>query len=588
MKKLPVGIEKFEDFLTEDFYYIDKTGFIAELLRNWSKVNLFTRPRRFGKTLIMSMLKSFFEIGCDRTLFDGLKISQEKKLCEEYMGQFPVISITLKGVDGLNYQAACAAMRYIIGMEASRFYFLKESERLTKEDKDRYCALIKVNEKGQFAMTEDVMQASLRTLSQLLAKHYGKKVILLIDEYDVPLDKAFQAGTPEFYDPAADLSGKRARTGVSADGSYYREMVSLIRNLLGNVLKTNPDLYFSVITGCLRISKESIFTGLNNLKVNTVTAPKFNEYFGFTDAEVDELLAFYGLESHKDDVKDWYDGYRFGKKMVYCPWDVINYCDDLLADPEMPPMDYWSNTSGNDLVKRFIYLADQTTKGEIEQLINGGTIRKPVKQELTYDNLDSSIENLWSVLFSTGYLTPKEDMYGEELELQIPNKEIRKLFARLAEEWFRDVSRADLSRIGRFCEAFPNGDAGTIEEMLRDYLWDSISIRDTAVRKNRKENFYHGMVLGLLRSRGDWIVRSNEEMGEGYSDITICTPDRIGIVIECKYAEDGDLEKGCADALKQIEEKKYAEGMRRRRVKKIIKYGMAFWEKECQVAVGDD
>lgn len=428
VKKLPVGMDGFEKIRTQGFYYVDKTMFIAELLNNWGEVNLFTRPRRFGKTLTLDMLKAFFEIGCDKSLFDGLNILRETDLCEEYMGQFPVISITLKNVDGLNYEAACAAMRYAIGMEASRFYFLKESSRLTEEDKHRYCALTKVNHKGQFELEEDVLQTSLKTLSQLLAKHYGKKVMLFIDEYDVPLDKAFQNG-------------------------YYDEMVMLIRNLFGYVLKTNPDLYFAVITGCLRISKESIFTGLNNLKVNTMTNPRFNEYFGFTDAEVDELLAVYHLETHKGEIKDWYDGYRFGRELIYCPWDVISYCDDLLADPQMPPKDYWSNTSGNDFVKRFIYMADQTTKDEIERLINGESVVKSVKQELTYSDLDRSIEYLWSILFFTGYLTQREFSYEEEVELVIPNKEIMKLFIRLSDQWFRDVSRADLSRITKFCDS---------------------------------------------------------------------------------------------------------------------------------------
>ena len=561
-KRLPVGVDGFEKIRTQGFYYVDKTMFISELLANWGEVNLFTRPRRFGKTLTMDMLKNFFEVGTDKTLFDGLKISQETELCEEYMGQFPVISITLKSVDGLSYQKAWNALRSVIGEEAMRFQFLEESDKLTENEKNRYRALVNVGIEGDFTMKESAMLTSLKVLSQLLAKHYGKKVILFIDEYDVPLDKAFQNG-------------------------YYDEMVTLIRNLFGNVLKTNPDLQFAVITGCLRISKESIFTGLNNLKVNTITNPRFNEYFGFTEEEVKELLAAYGLEAHKRDMKDWYDGYRFGKTLIYCPWDVINYCDELLADPEIPPRDYWSNTSGNALVKRFIYMADQTTRDEIEQLINGETVVKPIKQELTYHDLDSSIENLWSILFSTGYLTQRGNSYGEEVELLIPNMEIRKLFIRLANDWFNDTSRADLSRIGRFCAAFPNGDVEVIGEMLHDYLWDSISVRDTAVRKNRKENFYHGMVLGLLRSRGDWIIRSNEELGEGYSDITICTSDKIGIVIECKYADGGKLEKSCADALKQIEERKYAAGLKRRGMKKIIKYGMAFWEKECMVVMAE-
>lgn len=562
-EKLPVGVEFFEDFSEDNYYYIDKTMFIADLLKNGGKVNLFTRPRRFGKTLMMDTVKSFFEIGTDKTLFDDLKILQETELCDKYMGQFPVIFITLKSVDGLNFQSAYAALRYIIGSEASRFYFLRESNHLTEEDKNKFSLLITVNEKEMYPMEEDTLLTSLKTLSNLLYKHYGKKVILLIDEYDVPLDKAFQNG-------------------------YYDKMVSLIRNLFANALKTNKDLYFAVITGCLRISKESTFTGLNNLKVNTVTSPKFGEYFGFTDSEVDELLKAYGLEAHKKDIRDWYDGYRFGQKSIYCPWDVINYCDELLTDPKMPPRDYWSNTSGNGLVKRFVYKADENTKEDIESLINGETVVKPIRQELTYNELDSSIDNLWSVLFSTGYLTTKGSAYGDELELVIPNKEITKLFIRLAKEWFQETSRADYSRIEKFCMAFPHGDAHTIQEMLTDYLWDSISVRDTTVRKSLKENFYHGMVLGLLRSRSNWLVKSNEEMGRGYSDITICTPEKIGVIIELKYQEDGNLEKGCKDALEQIGDRKYDESLKRRRMQKIIKYGIAFWQKECMVVMGDD
>jgi len=561
-KKLPVGVDGFEKIRTQGFYYVDKTMFISDLLENWGEVNLFTRPRRFGKTLAMDMLKSFFEIGCKKELFEGLKITQKQKLCEEYMGRFPVIFITLKGVSGTSFSAAMNAMQNVIGNEALRFECLRNSERLSTAEKEKYAQLTKISagtkDKAIYDMSDAVLMESLKTLSQLLSKHYGEKVILLIDEYDVPLDKAFQGG-------------------------YYEEMVSFIRNLFSNVLKTNPDLYFSVITGCLRISKESIFTGLNNLKVNTITNPRFNEYFGFTDEEINEMLSFYGLETHKEEIKDWYDGYRFGKEQIYCPWDVISYCDDLLADPAMPPKNYWSNTSENALVKRFIYKADQTTKDEIEQLLNGKTVVKRIKQELTYNDLDSSIENLWSILFSTGYLTQKKNTYGDELELLIPNKEIMKLFIRLVEDWFKDTSRTDLTRIEKFCAAFPAGDVILIEEMLHDYLWDSISVRDTAVRKSLKENFYHGMILGLLQSRSDWQTRSNEELGEGYSDIVICTSDRVGIIIELKYVEDGNLKKGCISALEQIEDRKYAIDLERRRMKKVLKYGIAFCEKECKV-----
>lgn len=563
MKKLPVGVDGFEKIRTQGFYYVDKTMFIAELLENWGEVNLFTRPRRFGKTLTMDMLKAFFEIGCDRTLFDGLEISKETELCEEYMGKFPVISITLKSVDGKNYQEACAALRSVIGIEAMRFLFLLESDRLSEEERAMYRQLIEVGslQSSVFTMTDAVMLTSLKVLSLLLSKHYGRQVILLIDEYDVPLDKAFQNG-------------------------YYDEMVMLIRNLFGNALKSNADLYFAVITGCLRVSKESIFTGLNNLNVMTVTDEYFSDSFGFTDDEVKELLVYYGREEAADIMREWYDGYRFGERPIYCPWDVIKYTQALRRNKNALPDNYWANTSGNELVRHFIDKADQSTRDEVEQLIAGGAVRKRIRQELTYREIDSSIENLWSVLLMTGYLTTTGRVSAKDYTLAIPNAEIRDLFVTQVREWFGDTSRADISRIEKFCAAFPDGDAERIEEMLHGYLWDSISVRDTAVRRNMKENFYHGMVLGLLQSRSDWLVRSNAETGEGYSDILVYTPDKIGIVIELKYADDGNLEKGCADALRQIEERKYTAALERRKAAKIIKYGMAFWEKECRVVMG--
>ena len=561
-KKLPVGIENFEEFSKEDFYYVDKTMFLAELLQNWGKVNLFTRPRRFGKTLNMSMLKCFFEIGTDKSLFDGLKIAENKELCAEYQGQFPVIFISLKSVDGLTFASAAAALRTVIGREASRLQFLRDSDKLSDEEKALYRQLVQTGtaQGGIYAMTDEALSASLNTLSQLLAKHYGRKVVILIDEYDVPLDKAFQGG-------------------------YYDEMVSLIRNLFGNALKTNDSLQFAVLTGCLRISKESIFTGLNNLKVHTIADPRYEEYFGFTDADVDEMLAFYGLTAHKQVMRNWYDGYAFGKVSVYCPWDVINYCDLLLADPAAEPENYWANTSGNGIIRRLLQKADQTTRDEVEQLINGETIVKTVRQELTYRDIEDSIDNIWSVLYSTGYLTSKGRLPGKQMKLALPNREVWELFIDLVKDWFREETRADTSRINRFCAAFPKGDVATIQDMLHDYLWDSISVRDTAVRSNMKENFYHGMLLGLLQSQESWIVRSNAETGIGYSDISVATPDRLGMVIELKYAEDGNLERACAAALSQIEEKKYAEGLQRRGVKKILKYGIAFWEKDCMVAM---
>ena len=561
-KKLPTGIENFEEFSVEDFYYVDKTLFIKELLQNWGKVNLFTRPRRFGKSLNMSMLKCFFEIGRDTALFEGLKIAQEKELCEKYLGKFPVISISLKSVGGLTYKAALAALKNIIGKEAMRFQFLRESAHLSDAEKDSYQRLIKIGTTSEsiYDMTDAALIDSLKTLSQLLEKHYGQKSILLIDEYDVPLDKAFQNG-------------------------YYDEMVNLIRSLFDNGMKTNDSLYFAVLTGCLRISKESIFTDLNNPKVHTISDVRYDEYFGFTNADVDELLEFYGLSAYKDTIKDWYDGYRFGDRDVYCPWDVVNYCDELLADPGAEPENYWANTSGNDLIRRLLKKANQSTRNDVEQLINGGTIIKSIRQELTCREVEDSIDNIWSVLYSTGYLTCRRRVPGKKMELALPNREVRELFIELVKDWFEETTRADSGRVSRFCEAFPAGDTDMIQRMLGDYLWDSISVRDTAVRKNMKENFYHGMLLGLLQNQDSWLVKSNAETGEGYSDISIQTPDRVGIVIELKYADDGNLEKACAEALEQIEEKKYAQGLKRWGTKKILKYGIAFYEKECMVVM---
>lgn len=560
--KLPIGIDGFEKIRTNDFYYADKTLFIKELLQNWGEVNLFTRPRRFGKSLNMSMLKCFFEIGGDKALFNGLNIIREKELCEKYMGKFPVISISLKSVDGLNFEAASAALRTVIGTEAGKFRFLKSSNKLSDEEKTVYAQLTEVgsSQGSIYTMSEELIISSLKILCQLLSRHYGQKVILLVDEYDVPLDKAFQSG-------------------------YYNEMVTLIRNMLGNALKTNENLYFAVLTGCLRISKESIFTGLNNLKVHTISDARYDEFFGFTDEDVQELLKFYGLSSYKNLIRDWYDGYCFGNVDVYCPWDVINYCDELLANPKLRPKNYWANTSGNNMVRRFIGKADQNTKNEIERLLKGESISKKIKEELTYQELDDSIDNLWSVLYATGYLTRKGSGQEEEdvMELAIPNKEIKKLFVDLVKDWFQETTLADSEKINRFCAAFPAGDVSVIQDMLYDYLWDSISVRDTAVRISVKENFYHGMVLGLLRSQGNWLIQSNAETGEGYSDISVCTQERIGIVIELKYADDGNLEAACVEALKQIEDRKYAEGLKRQGMRKIIKYGMAFCRKECMV-----
>lgn len=562
-KKLPIGIDSFEKIITDGFYYVDKTMLIKELLLNWGEVNLFVRPRRFGKSLNMSMLKAFFEIGCDKELFNGLQISREKELCEQYMGRFPVISITMKGVDGLSFEAASAAMCNVIGKEALRFEYLLKSERLSDREKEMYSQLVKVGNADNtiFTMSDALLTDSLQTLSMLLAKHYGRKTIILIDEYDVPLDKAFQAG-------------------------YYDKMVLLIRNLFGNALKTNDYLQFAVLTGCLRISKESIFTGLNNMKVHTITDARYDEYFGFTDDNVKEILRYYELSEILEIVKEWYDGYRFGNVDVFCPWDVINYCDAVLSDAEKEPENYWANTSGNAMIRRFIDKANQQTRNEIELLIAGDSITKTINMELTYSELDASIDNLWSVLFITGYLTQRGRADGNRYKLVIPNREIRELFIAQIKVWFRETTRADVPRMEKFCVAFPDANADLIEEMLNDYLWNTISIRDTFARKNMKENFYHGMLLGLLQYEDSWLIKSNAESGEGFSDILIETQNRIGIVIEVKYAEDDNLDKGCAEALEQIERNSYTARLAEDGMNSIIKYGIAFCRKHCKVVLG--
>lgn len=562
-KKLPIGIESFEDFSKESFYYIDKTMFIAELLNNWGKVNLFTRPRRFGKSLTLSMLKAFFEIGTDKALFDGLAISSHTELCKKYMGKFPVISISLKSVEGLNYQAACAALRSVIGMEALRFRFLADSSQLSAEERSLYLKLIDVEttQDSLFSMQDATLLTSLKTLSQLLSKHYGNKVILLIDEYDVPLDKAFQEG-------------------------YYHEMISCIRSLFTNALKTNEYLYFAVLTGCLRISRESIFTGLNNLNVMTIADPYFNDSFGFTESDVKKLLTDYGLEGAQETMRDWYNGYQFGNTAIYCPWDVLKYTQALLKDPHAEPENYWANTSGNAMIRRFIKKANRQTRSEIERLIEGNYIVKSINQELTYSELDTSIDNLWSVLFTTGYLTQKGPKSGKMYPLAIPNREIRELFITQIQEWFKEETRADPEKLERFCMAFPDGDAPGIEDMLNGYLWKSISIRDTAVKKEMKENFFHGILLGLLQYENNWEIESNAESGEGYSDISIKTQNRIGIVIEIKYAEDGDLENSCREALRQIEKKQYDAALQKDGINKIVNYGIAFYKKTCKAILG--
>ena len=558
--KLPVGIDSFEKIRKNGYYYVDKTKLIEQLVENGSEVTLFTRPRRFGKTLNMSMLRSFFETDADASLFDGLYISEKKELCDKYMGKHPVLFLSLKNVEGLTYEDTKYRITELIGIEAQHFSFLVSSDRLSDNEKEQYKAIIALQQ-GRYSMDEKILISSIYLMSRFLYKHYGQKTVILIDEYDVPLDKAFQNG-------------------------YYREMVSLIRGLFGMALKTNDSLQFAILTGCLRISKESIFTGLNNFKVLSVLDSRFDEQFGFTDPEVKKILDDYDLTSHFDEIKEWYDGYHFGNTDIYCPWDVINYTDQLRYDPSTRPQDFWSNSSGNAIVRRFIDKADISTRNEIEGLIAGEWIEKDIVPELTYDEIDKSIENLWSVLFTTGYLTHKGCTESGKYRLVIPNREVRNLFVRKIREWFADVSRNDGKTLETLCSALVNKEPEKIGQIFGDYLWNTISIRDTAAARERKENFYHGILLGLLGYKSDWLIKSNAESGTGYSDILIEVPDnRTGIVIELKYAENGDMDAACKAALEQIEEKDYIARLKQDGMRNFIRYGIACFKKDCRVVV---
>ena len=563
--KLPVGIENFEEIRKLGFYYIDKTRLIEQLLQGWGKVTLFTRPRRFGKTLNMSMLKSFFEIGTDKTLFDGLYISGNKELCDEHMGKYPVIFLSFKGVEGLTYDEAFDALVRVIGKEISRVSFLADSDKLTMLEREQYKGLT-IIEDSSFVFSKDKLISSLQLLSQLLYKHYGQKVVILIDEYDVPLDKAFQNG-------------------------YYKEMVSLIRGLFGQALKTNEFLQFAVLTGCLRVSKESIFTGLNNFEINSIVDIDHDEQFGFTDDEVMKLLSDYDRSERYPDVKEWYDGYHFGNADIYCPWDVINFAKKLVSDPSARPSAFWINSSGNDMVKRFVDKADQTTRDEIEKLVAGGFVEKQLRLDLTYDEIDNTIDNLWSVLFTTGYLTkigevkvPDSESYA--YKLVIPNKEVREVFILQIQEWFKAVVAKDDDTMKLLSRAILDKDEKQIARQLNIVMSRMISILDTKAPDAMKENFYHGLLLGLLRgSNPDWLIKSNRESGDGFSDILIMPEDPdAGIVIEVKYAKEmKELDAACEAAITQIKDKRYDEALRDEDRCDILAYGIAFCRKRCRV-----
>ena len=563
--KLPVGIENFEEIRKLGFYYIDKTRLIEQLLQGWGKVTLFTRPRRFGKTLNMSMLRSFFEIGMDKSLFDGLYISGNKVLCDEHMGKYPVIFLSFKGVEGLTYDEAFDAFVRVIGKEISRVSFLADSDKLTMLEREQYKGLT-IIEDGSFVFSKDKLISSLQLLSQMLYKHYGQKVVILIDEYDVPLDKAFQNG-------------------------YYKEMVSLIRGLFGQALKTNEFLQFAVLTGCLRVSKESIFTGLNNFEINSIVDIDHDEQFGFTDDEVIKLLSDYDRSERYPDVKEWYDGYHFGNADIYCPWDVINFAKKLVSDPSARPSAFWINSSGNDMVKRFVDKADQTTRDEIEKLVAGGFVEKQLRLDLTYDEIDNTIDNLWSVLFTTGYLTkigevkvPDSESYA--YKLVIPNKEVREVFILQIQEWFKAVVANDDDTMKLLSKAILDKDEKQIARQLNIVMSRMISILDTKAPDAMNENFYHGLLLGLLRgSNPDWLIKSNRESGDGFSDILIEPEDPdAGIVIEVKYAKEmKELDAACEAAMAQIKDKRYDEALRDEGRCDILAYGIAFCRKRCRV-----
>ena len=561
LKKLPVGFDDFKKIRENQFYYVDKTKLIEHLLTNWSEVNLFTRPRRFGKTLNMSMLKSFFEIGTDKALFEGLYISKNQELCEEYMGKYPVVFLSLKGVEGLTFEEARAYLCELIINETRRFKFLLNSERLDNDEKNMYHELLSLQEEKDSVLAAK-LKLSLKKISELLYKHYGQKVIFLIDEYDVPLDKAFQHG-------------------------YYKKMVSLIRGVFGEVLKTNDFLMFAVLTGCLRVSKESIFTGLNNFKVYSADDIRYDEEFGFTNEDVKKILSDYNQQDHFLEVKEWYDGYHFGNADIYCPWDVINYMDDLMSNPKAKPKAYWINSSGNDLVKRFIDKADTTTKDEVEQLISGNAVEKRIRLDLTYDEIDNSVENLWSVLFTTGYLTRFGESENGVYKLVIPNKEVREVFVLQIRDWFDRIVADDQASTEKINRGFLEGRVEDIQQELTMFLGETISVLDTKARNEEKEIFYHGILIGILKNCSSWAVKSNKESGDGFADILVKpkNPD-AGIIMELKYARSfGDLDKACERALEQIKDRRYDQEFREEGRNDILAYGIAFYKKRCKVVV---
>ena len=525
------------------------------------QVTLITRPRRFGKTMAMNMLNSFLDIRKDsRHLFKGLEIFDEVEICEKWMNQYPTLFLSFKDVDGTTFENAFNFLKFIISEACKQHVYLLDSDEIDEGDK-----LVFQKLKTCSASMMEIQSCILR-ITNMLKSYYKKPVILLIDEYDVPLDKAFQNG-------------------------YYKEMVSLIRGLFGQALKTNEFLQFAVLTGCLRVSKESIFTGLNNFEINSIVDIAHDEQFGFTDDEVRKLLLDYDRSERYPDVKEWYDGYHFGNTDIYCPWDVINFAKKLVWDPSARPSAFWINSSGNDMVKRFVDKADQTTRDEIEKLVAGGFVEKQLRLDLTYDEIDNTIDNLWSVLFTTGYLTkagevrlPDSGSYA--YKLVIPNKEVREVFVLQIQEWFKAVVAKDDDTMKLLSRAILDKDEKQIARQLNIVMSRMISILDTKASDDMKENFYHGLLIGLLRgSNPGWLIKSNRESGDGFSDILIKPEDPdAGIVIEVKYAKEMiSLDAACEAAMAQIKEKRYDEALRDEGRCDILAYGIAFCRKRCRV-----
>ena len=560
-KALPIGVENFKDIIESGYYYIDKSLFIKELLDMKGKVNLFLRPRRFGKTLNLSMLRYFYEDTGDmkkneenKSLFHGLKIMEQGETYTEHMGNYPVINLTLKSAKQPGFESAYSKLRKAIADEFQRHQYILADGKINEEDKKLYQKI--ADRKAEY----DDYSGALEFLSKCLYQATEKKTVILIDEYDVPLENSYFRG-------------------------FYEEMVDFIRSLFESALKTNDYLQFAVITGCLRISKESIFTGLNHLKIISILDQRYSEHFGFTEAEVRQMMAYYGVESRFPMMKEWYDGYAFGSTEVYNPWSVINFMYDLYADVNAFPHPYWINTSSNDIIKDLIARADRETKGQIETLLAGGTLDIQVHEEVTYGDMHSNGENLWNFLYFTGYLTKESEYFKGKyifLKVRIPNIEVMTIYENTILNWLKDmIKKEDFHDLYR---AMEEGDAQRMTDILNGQLFRTISFYDSA------ENFYHGFLTGILSQSENYLVKSNRESGNGRSDIMVKSPSLRGrsFIVEVKVSDSiDDLEKDAEMALQQVYDKRYMEELRAEGYRKIDCYGIAFYRKDCEVHFGE-